>query len=75
MTEEEFEKYLWTTDLVDPEIIIRTEGDRRLSNFLLWKSAYSELFFIEKKWPAFEKKDFLKILKEYKNESSVKKGK
>jgi len=49
LTEDEFEKYLWSNGMKDPEIIIRTGGDTRLSNFLLWKAAYSELIFIETK--------------------------
>ena len=65
LSEEEFEKFLWTSELKDPEIIIRTGGDTRLSNFLLWKAAYSELVFIKTKWPAFSKREFKKILKDY----------
>jgi undecaprenyl diphosphate synthase len=56
---------LWSSKIPDPEIIIRTGGAKRLSNFLLWKSAYSELFFVDKFWPDFNKKDFLDILKKY----------
>lgn len=67
LNEEKFEKFLWTGDIQDPEIIIRTGGAKRLSNFLLWKSAYSEIFFIDKLWPDFTKKDFIKILERYKS--------
>ena len=50
-----------------PEIIIRTSGESRLSNFFLWQAAYSELFFVEKKWPDFKAKDLLHILDQYNN--------
>ena len=49
----------------DPDLIIRTAGEQRLSNFLLWQSAYSELFFVKKYWPAFTKADLEEVLKEY----------
>ena len=53
---------LYTKNIPDPEILIRT-GDRyRLSNFLLWQSSYTEIFFIKKLWPDFNKRDFIKIL-------------
>ncbi|MCL2406545.1 MAG: polyprenyl diphosphate synthase [Defluviitaleaceae bacterium] len=58
--------YLDTVGLPDPEIVIRTGGDKRLSNFLLWQSAYSEIFFVKKFWPDFSFKDILKIVKEFK---------
>lgn len=58
-------KHLWTAGVPDPDIIIRTGGEMRLSNFLLWQSAYSELFFTKTLWPAFTKKEFSAILKEY----------
>jgi len=67
MTEEGFSKLLWTHDIPDPEIIIRTGGNKRLSNFLPWQSTYSELFFVDTMWPAFTKEELLKILKEYAN--------
>lgn len=65
ITEEEFSNYLWTSSIPDPDIIIRTGGDRRLSNFLPWQSVYSELFFIDTMWPDLSKEEFLKILEEY----------
>jgi len=74
LTENEFEKYLWTANLEDPEIIIRTGGDTRLSNFLLWKAAYSELIFTKTKWPDFSKDEFEKILEDYKK-AKINKGK
>ncbi|MDP2708907.1 MAG: polyprenyl diphosphate synthase [bacterium] len=58
-------KYLYQPDLADPDIIVRTSGEHRLSGFLLWQSDYSELFFIKKYWPDFEEIDADLILKEY----------
>ena len=60
------EKNLYTKNLPNPDILIRTGGYKRLSNFMLWQLSYSELFFIEKLWPDFHTKDLKKILKEYK---------
>jgi undecaprenyl diphosphate synthase len=60
-----FARLLWTAELPDPDIIMRTSGEQRLSNFLMWKSAYSELYFIDKHWPALSKTDFMDILSEY----------
>ena len=57
-----FENELYTKNIPNPEILIRTGGTRRLSNFLLWQIAYTEIFFIDKMWPDFNKKDFYKIL-------------
>ncbi len=62
--EEGFSKFLYSDSC--PDIIIRTGGEKRLSNFLLWQSAYSELFFVDKMWPEFEKEDFERILEEFK---------
>lgn len=58
-------KYLWTADIPDPDLIIRTGGEQRLSNFLLWQAAYSELFFTKTLWPDFSKEEFESILAEY----------
>jgi undecaprenyl diphosphate synthase len=58
-------KYLYQADLPDPDIIVRTSGEQRLSGFLTWQSVYSELFFIKKYWPDFEESDVELILKEY----------
>ena len=58
--------YMYTKNIPDPEILIRTGNTNRLSNFLLWQIAYSEIFFEKKFWPAFNKKDFKTILKRYK---------
>lgn len=65
ITETDFAKYLWTHDIPDPDLIIRTSGEMRLSNFLLWQGAYSELFFTKTKWPDFSKEELHAILKEY----------
>ena len=58
---------LYTKDVPDPDLIIRTGGDCRLSNFLLWQSAYSELIFIKKYWPEFNQDDFLAAINEFNN--------
>ena len=60
------EKNLYTKNLPNPDILIRTGGYKRLSNFMLWQLSYSELFFIEKLWPDFQTKDLKKIIKKYK---------
>ena len=57
-----FSQYLYTHDQDDPDLIIRTAGEKRLSNFLLWQSAYSELYFVEKNWPDFTQSDLVKAL-------------
>ena len=62
-----FEKNLFTKNIPDPEILIRTGGHKRLSNFMLWQLAYTELFFLKKLWPDFNTKDLVKIIKKYKN--------
>ena len=60
------EKNLYTADIPDPEILIRTGNTHRLSNFLLWQLAYTEIFFEKKLWPDFNEKDYTKILNKYK---------
>ena len=65
VTEDEFTQVLWTSGMPDPDIIVRTGGQKRLSNFLAWSSGYAELFFLDTYWPAFSKEDFLLILKEF----------
>ena len=62
-----FEKNLYTKGMPDPDLLIRTGGKKRLSNFLLWQLSYSEIYFIKKLWPDFTAKDFNKILENYKN--------
>lgn len=64
-TEENFAKELWTSDVPDPDIIIRTGGEQRLSNFLTWQSVYAELFFPEVLWPDFTVEHLEKIFAEY----------
>ncbi len=66
INEKNFTKFLQTKNIPDPDLLIRTGNTRRLSNFLLWQLAYSEIFFIKKLWPAFNEKDFSKIVNEYK---------
>jgi len=63
--EELINKHLWTEGMPYPDLIIRTSGEQRLSNFLTWQSAYSELYFIKKHWPDFTKKDIDKAFKDY----------
>jgi undecaprenyl diphosphate synthase len=58
ITETDFEQYLTTRGIPDPELMIRTSGELRISNFLLWQLAYTELYFTEKLWPDFGKNDF-----------------
>lgn len=63
---ENLEKNLYTKNLPNPDILIRTGGHKRLSNFMLWQLAYTELFFIKKLWPDFEVKDLKKIINDFK---------
>ena len=67
VNEKNISKNLQTKNLPDPDILIRTGNTKRLSNFLLWQLAYSEIFFEKKLWPAFNEKDYNRIIKEYKN--------
>ena len=60
-----FEQYLDTKNVPDPELVIRTSGEHRISNFLLWQIAYSELYFTNVMWPDFRKKDFINAIIEY----------
>ena len=66
ISETNITKYLQTKNIPDPEILIRTGNTKRLSNFLLWQLAYSEIFFEEKLWPDFTEKDFIQIIKKFK---------
>ena len=66
ITTKNFEKNLYTSVFPDPDILIRTGGQRRLSNFLLWQIAYTEIFFVKKMWPDFNNNDFQKILNKFK---------
>ena len=60
-------KYLQTKDTPDPDLLIRTGNTKRLSNFLLWQIAYSEIFFVKKLWPSFNEQDYIKIIQKYKS--------
>jgi len=62
-----FENYLNTAEIPDPELLIRTSGEFRISNFLLWQIAYSELYFTEKLWPDFRKEDLFEAIFDYQN--------
>ena len=66
INEKNFVKFLQTKNTPDPEILIRTGNTKRLSNFLLWQLAYSEIFFEKKLWPDFEINDYLKIIRKFK---------
>ena len=66
INERNIQKNLFTNNIPDPEILIRTGNTKRLSNFLLWQIAYSEIFFVKKLWPDFNKKDFKKIIIKFK---------
>ena len=65
VTEEVFKQVLWTKDIPDPDLIIRTSGEMRLSGFLPWQAVYSELFFTKTLWPDFSEEEFNSILKEF----------
>ena len=65
ITPDNMGKYLYTYDLPDPDLIIRTSGEVRLSGFLLWQSAYSEYYFCDAYWPAFRRIDFLRAIRSY----------
>lgn len=60
-----FEKYLDTHDIPDPDLLIRTSGEQRLSNYLLWQLAYTEFYFTEVPWPDFSKEDLIKAIEQY----------
>jgi undecaprenyl diphosphate synthase len=66
ISEKNLRKYLQTENIPDPEILIRTGNTKRLSNFLLWQLAYTEISFEKKLWPDFNEKDYIKIIKNYK---------
>ena len=66
INEKNLVKYLHTKNIPDPDLLIRTGNTKRLSNFLLWQLAYSEIFFEKKLWPEFNEKDYNKIIKNYK---------
>ena len=63
--EQSFARLLYSADVPDPDLIVRTSGEQRLSNFMLYQAAYSELYFCKKMWPDFGKRDLYKALKSY----------
>ena len=65
INEELIQNYLTTADLPNPELLIRTSGEMRISNFLLWQIAYSELYFTKKNWPDFRKEDLVDAIADY----------
>jgi short-chain Z-isoprenyl diphosphate synthase len=65
MSADALERHLYTTGVPDPDFIIRTSGEQRLSGFLLWQSAYSEFHFVDVLWPAFRRIDFLRAVRDY----------
>jgi short-chain Z-isoprenyl diphosphate synthase len=65
LTADDLTAHMYTVGRPDPDLVIRTSGEQRLSNFLLWQSAYSELYFCEAFWPAFREIDFLRALRSY----------
>ena len=67
VSEENLTKNLQTKNIPDPDLLIRTGNTKRLSNFLLWQLAYSEIFFEKKLWPAFNEKDYNRIIKQYRS--------
>ena len=66
INEKNIKKNLYTNNIPDPEILIRTGNRNRVSNFLIWQTIYSEIFFIKKMWPEFNKKDFNEIISKFK---------
>jgi len=65
ITEEDISQHLYSPLMRDPDLCIRTSGEKRLSNFLLWQSAYSELYFSERLWPDFDEEEFKRALADY----------
>ena len=69
ITVESISEHLYTSGQPDPDLVIRTSGEQRLSGFLLWQAAYSEIWFTDTYWPAFRKIDFLRALRDYSQRS------
>ncbi|EDP74148.1 polyprenyl diphosphate synthase, partial [Hydrogenivirga sp. 128-5-R1-1] len=65
ITEENFKNYFYFPDLPDPDLLIRTSGEQRISNFMLWQMAYTEFYFTPVLWPDFDEDEFLKALYDY----------
>ena len=66
---EDISSHLYTADMPDPDLLIRTSGEQRLSGFMTWQSAYSEFYFCRALWPDFTRVDFLRALRDYANRS------
>lgn len=69
ITEEVFSQYLYTKGVPDPDLLIRTSGEQRISNFLLWQSCYTEFYVTKKCWPDFSRREFLHAVRDYKKRS------
>ena len=67
INEQNIENYLYTKDIPNPDLLIRTGNTKRLSNFLLWQASYSEIIFVKKLWPDFNNSDYKNIIKKYQN--------
>ena len=67
INEKTIDRYLYTSDLPDPDLLIRTSGEMRISNFLLWQLAYTELYVTKTLWPNFRKKHFINAILNYQN--------
>jgi undecaprenyl diphosphate synthase len=65
LTQEEFSSYLFSSGMPDPDLLIRTGGEKRISNFLLWQTAYSELYFTDVLWPDFDERALDRALADY----------
>ena len=66
INEKNINKFLYTSEIPDPDILIRTGNTNRISNFLIWQLIYTEIFFVKKMWPDFNEKDFIKIINKFK---------
>lgn len=67
LDEDKFKSYLDTADIPDPDLLIRTSGEQRISNYLLWQLAYTELYFVDVPWPDFTKEELVKAIGDYNN--------
>jgi undecaprenyl diphosphate synthase len=65
LTFQRFSQYLWTRGIPDPDLLIRTSGEFRISNFLLWQVAYTEIYVTETLWPDFDRKELMKAIADY----------
>lgn len=65
LSADDLTRHLYTAGQPDPDLVIRTSGEQRMSNFLLWQSAYSELYFCDTNWPAFREIDFLRAVRSF----------